>query len=52
MAGYDCFAVDNGTTVVDLCLKLCNYSGGYPACDPGYVCQRGTDWPLPVGACL
>ncbi len=52
-AGYDCFDVDDGSgTSQPLCLKLCNYSGGYPSCDYGYTCSRGTDWPLPIGACL
>jgi|GEM_PF-2824054 len=47
--GYDCFLVD-GTT--QECLKICNYSGGYPTCDWGTTCSRGTDWPLPIGACI
>jgi len=51
-AGYDCFEVDDGSMVLRLCLKLCNYSGGYPVCEYGYTCSRGTDWPAPLGACL
>jgi len=51
-AGYDCFEVTEGTIVTNECLKLCNYSGGYPTCDYGYTCSRGTDWPTPIGACL
>jgi hypothetical protein len=51
--GYDCFDVDDGSGITQpLCLKLCNYSGGFPTCDYGYTCSRGTDWPLPIGACL
>jgi hypothetical protein len=52
-AGYDCFEIDYGGGDVRLeCAKICNFSGGYPTCDGSTTCARGTDWPLPLGACL
>jgi hypothetical protein len=51
-AGFDCFIVGEEPDTQDLCLKLCNYEGGTPACDAGLTCSRGADWPMPIGACL
>jgi hypothetical protein len=51
-AGFGCFIVGEEPSTEDLCLKLCNYEGGAPTCEDGLNCSRGTDWPLPIGACL